>query len=71
MRKLKQLSLAVVIMLALSTGATAGIIECPPAPTSAPATAPGTDTPPAAQNEPTDPVVEFALNVLQIVLTGF
>ena len=76
MRKLKQVSLAVAIMLALSTGAMAGIIECPPAappPPEPPSiTATGiTDTPPAAQSEPTDPVIEFALNVLQSVLSLF
>ena len=70
MRKLKQISLAVAIVLALSTGAMAGIIECPPAP----ATAPGIiDTPPSAQSVdvPSNPVVNVALNLLQSALTLF
>ena len=78
MRKLKQISLAVAIMLALSTGAMAGIIECPPAPTpppqpSASAIAPETIETPSAQSVtmPSNPVVDVALNLLQSALTLF
>jgi len=63
MRTLKQITLALVVTLALSTGAMAGIIECPPAPTPPPS-APGTiETPPSAQ--PSDPVIEIALALVR------
>ena len=87
MRKLKQISLAAAIMLALSTGATAGIIECPPSPPPPtpsaavtgiidcpPATATGIiSTPPSAQpaQEPTDPAVDLAFALLRSVLSVF
>ena len=80
MRRLKQISLAVVLMFTLATGAMAGITECPPEaiptpPPSAPATGATetTDTPSSAQttNDATDPVIEFALTVLQSVLLAF
>jgi hypothetical protein len=78
MKKLKQISLAAVLMFTLATGAMAGITECPPEatptpPPSAPATE-TTDTPsPSAQttNDATDQVIEFALTVLQSVLLAF
>ncbi len=81
MRKLRQLSVAVVFTLALSVSAFAGIIgggpEPPPAPTeppSATATATGTiETPPTTQlvAEPSNPVVDVALSLLQSVLLAF
>ena len=78
MRRLKQISLAVVLMFTLATGAMAGITEAPPEPPpppSAPATeaTETTDTLSSAQttNDATDPVIEFALTVLQSVLLAF
>ncbi len=77
MRKLRQLSIAVILTLVLSTYAFAGIIECPPAPQPEPpsATTTGiTDTPPSEAQlvaAPTDPVVDIALNLLQSVLSAF
>lgn len=78
MRKLRQLSMAVVLTLALSASAFAGIIgtspEAPP-PEPPSATATGiTDTPPSgAQPEApmTDPVVDVALDLIQSVLSLF
>ena len=75
MRRLKQISLAVVLMFTLATGAMAGITEAPPEaiptpPPSAPATATGIiESPPSVQatNDATDPVIEFALTVLSLV----
>lgn len=75
MRKLRQLSMAVVLTLMLANAAFAGTIgtgpEPPPEPPSA--TAPGIiDTPPSdAQPAPTDPVVDIALNLLQSLLSVF
>jgi hypothetical protein len=74
MRTLKRVSLAVVLALMLGTSAMAGIIECPPAPEPPPPsdqTTGITDTPPSATQEPTDPVVMGALEVLQSLLTVF
>ena len=78
MRKFKQISLALAIMLALSTGAMAGIIECPPAPTPTPepqsAMATATiDTPPGSQvtEESSDPVIDLALTLMRSVLSVF
>ena len=79
MRKLKQVSLAVAIVLALSTGAMAGIIECPPGappPPQPPSiTASGIiDTPPSDVTAPvasTDPVLDIALALLQSALSLF
>jgi len=69
MRKLKQLSLAVVLMLVLSMVTMAGIIDTPPAPTPPPPehqSATGTiDTPP--NTEPSDPVVDAALALLRVL----
>lgn len=70
MRRLKQFSLAVVLMFTLATGAMAGITEAPPEPPpppSAPATTTGiTDTPPSAQttSDATDPVIDLVLTML-------
>ena len=76
MRKLRQLSMALMLTLVLATCAFAGIIgtgpEPPPEPASAPAT--GTiETPPTTQSvaEPSDPVVDVALSLLQSVLLAF
>ena len=77
MRKLRQLSMAVVFALMLANGAFAGTIgtgpEPPPEPPSA--TAPGTigTGPSDAQPEvmATDPIVDVALNLLQSVLSLF
>lgn len=69
MRKLKQISLSVVLMLTLGTGAMAGIIETPPAPPPPPAesvTATGiSECPPSAQPaDDNNPVIDLALAVL-------
>lgn len=76
MRKLRNLSMTVMLTLVLATCAFAGIIgggpEPPPEPPSA--TAPGIiDTPPSAQSVavPSNPVVDVALNLLQSALTLF
>ncbi len=77
MRKLRQLSMAVVFALMLANGAFAGTIgtgpEPPPEPPSA--TAPGSiGTPPSdAQTvaAPSDLVVDIALNLLQSLLLAF
>ena len=83
MRKLQQLSMAVVLTLMLATGAFAGIMQtgatspAPPDPPSA--TAPGimqtgiTQTPSDQQNSaaPSDALAEVALNLLQSVLSLF
>lgn len=77
MRKLKQIGLAVVLSLTFATSGFAGIIptvpEPPPAPPSAPessAMATGIiTTPPSAA--PTDPVVTFALAILETALSVF
>ncbi len=79
MRKLRQLSMAVVFTLALSASAFAGIIgggpEPPPAPPEPPsATATGIiGTSPSAEPmaPATDPVVDVALNLLQSLLLAF
>ena len=79
MRKLRQLSMAVVFTLSLSMSAFAGIIgggpEPPPPPAEpASATATGTiETPPNTQSvaEPSNPVVDVALSLLQSVLLAF
>ena len=69
MRKLKQISLAVAITLALSTGAMAGIIECPPAPEQSSASATGiTDTPPSDQQ--LSLVTTVAITLVQIAISG-
>lgn len=77
MRKLRQLSMAVVFALMLANGAFAGTIgtgpEPPPEPPSA--TAPGTIGCPPSDAQPIapaiDPIVDVALNLLQSVLSLF
>ena len=77
MRRLRQLSMAVVLALMLANGAFAGTIGCPPEPPPEPpsATDPGSiGTPPStAQPEvvATDPIVDVALNLLQSALSLF
>ncbi len=76
MRKLRQLSMAVVFTLALSASAFAGIIgggpEPPPAPPSATATGIIGTSPSTESIAPaTDPVVDVALNLLQSLLLAF
>jgi hypothetical protein len=78
MRRLRQLSMAVLLTLMVSASAFAGIIDGPPAPTPPPesplATATGTiETPPSAEavTQATDPAVDVALNLLQSVLSLF
>jgi hypothetical protein len=75
MRKLRQLSMAVVLTLMLGTYALAGIIDTPPAPGPPPAAAmDGIDTPPSGEQlgaPATDPVVDIALNLLQGALSLF
>ena len=79
MKKLRQLSMAVVLTLALSASALAGIIgtgpEAPPPPEPPSVTATGiTDTPPNTVTAPVptaDPVVDIALALLQSALSLF
>ena len=77
MRRLRQLSMAVLLALMISAPALAGIIGCPPepAPEPPPVSATGTieASPSGAQpvNPATDPVVDVALNLLQSVLSLF
>ena len=77
MRRFRQLSMAVLLTLMLASGAFAGTIgtgpEPPPAPPSATATgiigAPPSEAQPVAA--PTDPVVDFAFNLMQSILSVF
>ena len=76
MRKLRQLSMAVVLTLMLGTYALAGIIDTPPVPPGPPPAAAmdGIDTPPSGEQlgaPATDPVVDIALNLLQGALSLF
>lgn len=76
MRRLRQLSMAVLLTLLLGAPALAGIIGGPPepAPEPPPTAATGTvETPPSAQPTipATDPVVDIALNLLQSALSLF
>ena len=77
MRRLRQLSMAVLLTLMLGTYAFAGIIDYPPAPAPPPSsvTSTGTiETPPSFQQSlaaSTDPVVDVALNLLQGALSLF
>jgi hypothetical protein len=75
MRKLRTLSMAVVLTFTLSTWALAGTIETPPAPS---VTATGiTETPPSvtapvtAPVASTDPVVDIALSLVLSALLLF
>jgi hypothetical protein len=77
MRKLQQLSMAVVLTLMLATGALAGIIQtpaAPPPPDPPSATAPGIiHTPSDQQNSaaPSEAFAEATLNLLQSLLSVF
>jgi hypothetical protein len=79
MRKLRQLSMVVVLMLMLGTYALAGIIDTPPDPGSPPVPPPAAatgiiDTPPSGEQlgaPATDPVVDIALTLLQGALSLF
>src|SRR5258708_13904638 len=79
MRKLRQLSMAVVFTLALSASAFAGIIgggpDPPPAPPEPPsATATGlicTSPRPTPKDPPTTPVLTFELHLLQSLVFDF
>ncbi len=78
MRKLRQLSMAVLLALMLGVPAFAGIIDGPPAPAPPPpasAMAMGiVDTPPSDAlpvTPATDPLVDVALNLLQGALSLF
>jgi hypothetical protein len=77
MRRLRQLTMAVLLALMVSAPALAGIIDCPPeAPPEPPASATATGiigAPPSAEavTPATDPVVDVALNLLQSVLSLF
>jgi hypothetical protein len=76
MRKLRQLSMAVVLTLMLGTYALAGIIDTPPVPPEPPPAAAmeTSDTPPSGEQlgaTATDPVVDIALNLLQGALLLF
>jgi len=77
MRRLRQLSIAVLLAFVVSAPAFAGIISCPPdappPPSSGMATgivdAPPSDAQPVTLA--TDPVVDVALNLLQAALSLF
>ena len=77
MRKLRQLTIAALLVLAVSATALAGIIGGPPEPTPEPPSATATgiigtgpsDAQPVAATS--DPVVEVALSLLQSVLLAF
>ena len=76
MRKLRQLSMAVVLTFMLSTYALAGTIDTPPAPGTidtppAPQASGIIDTPPSATEGPTDPVLDIALDLLLSALMLF
>jgi hypothetical protein len=79
MRRLRRLSMAVVLTFMLGTYALAGIIDCPPGTIETPpapqASATGTiDTPPSGAQPVapvTDPVVDIALDLLQSALSLF
>ena len=76
MRKLRQLSMAVILTLMLGTYALAGIIDTPPVPPEPPppAAMEAIDTPPSGEQPEatvTDPVVYIALNLLQGALSLF
>jgi hypothetical protein len=76
MRKLRQLSMAVVFALMLANGAFAGTIGTGPEPPPQPPSATATGIiggPPSADpaTAPTDPVVDFAFNLMQSILSVF
>jgi hypothetical protein len=77
MRRLRQLTMTVVLMLMLATYALAGIIDTPPAPAAPPepsATATGIIGAPPSAEDPTpatNPVVDVALSLLQSALSLF
>lgn len=77
MRRLRQLSMTVVLTLMLGTYALAGTIgtspEPPPEPPSATATGIIGTGPSSAETAaaPTDPVVDFAFNLMQSILSLF
>ena len=79
MRRLRQLSMALLLALMVSAPALAGIIGGPPAPAPPPEpssmTAPGIiDTPPSGAQSvalATDPVIDIALNLLRGALSLF
>ena len=76
MRKLQQLSMAVVLTLMLGTYALAGIIDTPPVPPGPPppAAMESIDTPSSGEQlgaPATDPVVDIALSLLQGALSLF
>ena len=79
MRRLRQLSMALLLTLMLGTYAVAGIIDYPPAPAPPPepqsVTATGIiDTPPSGAQSvapATDPVIDIALNLLRGALSLF
>lgn len=78
MRKIRLLSMAILLTLMLGTSALAGIIETPPAPAPPPEPQQASSTgiiggPPNAEpvTLATDPVVDIALNLLQSVLSLF
>ena len=71
MRRLRQLSMAVVLTFMLGTCSLAGTIECPPAPPPEPPSATATgivETPP---NATSDAFVDVAMNLLQSALSLF
>ena len=72
MRRLRLLSMAAVLALMLAPGAFAGIIGTVPRPQPPPASAPETIvTPPGEQpgGSMTDPALDFALDLMQSVLS--
>jgi len=76
MRRFRQLSMAVVLALTLANGAFAGSIGTPPAPAPEPPSATATGiigAPPSAETvtPATDPVVDFAFNLMQSILSVF
>lgn len=74
MRKLRKLSMAVVLTFLLGTGALAGITETPPAPPPEPPSATETgivETPPSIDQPvaaPADSVVDIALDLLLLAI---
>jgi hypothetical protein len=76
MRKLRQLSIAVLLSLMLGAPAFAGIVDCPPAPAPPPsAMASGIVNTPPSEAQPvtpaTDPLFDVALILLQSALSLF